>query len=845
MKIDQKTKLGFAGILIWMSLLLMGPVSVGADEEIRDLASLPPARAAEIAALMAQDLSWTPGVTSLSHLAPEEFEAMLMAAPPDAVRLASQVTSAPFPLRDDLPGEFDWRDYDGVTPVTNQGACGSCWDFAALAALEAAILIHGGLELDLSEQAILSCATPGNGCDGSSAAVAWMWIKEHGAVSEACMPYQASDNTPCTQDACETIATVRDWVYIPNDVDAIKTAVYEYGPVKTNFHVYNDFRNYTGGCYMNAGDDPINHAILILGWDDSRCGGHGAWLIKNSWGTGWGMSGYAWVMYGTCGIGKGTELVYYHPGTDLERSEVAIADAASGDGDGWLDPGEHADIVVTLKNGVLAPDRTGIAAHLESASPLVVVTNDDATCPDLAINAEGVLDPPFEVILYNSVEIGFEATFHLRLTAAGGYSIADTVTIKVGDIPYLLIDDDDGTVADPIIRAALDDAQILYRTWDTREEGSPSAADLLPYAALIWITGTGGRIDKDDQAALAAYLDAGGALVVTGQDIGWFLNDAGDAQDQEFYQTYLHARYVLDDSGYRQLEGVAGDPISAGLQFEIGGGTGSRAQDFPSRISTMYASEGFLFYDTSVTAAVRYAGEYRVVYCAFGIEAINDAGSRTELLARSLDWLMEANTPIATLHDVALTSPNGGEVWYAGQDATITWDRAAQAADAAITIYLSRDGGVSYPEVIGSGLPNNGAHAWRVDGADAPQCRIQIVAQDRAGRVVRDQSDGLFNIASALRSFSFQAGIPNPFQGNTAILLQLPGEEHLHLAVFDPAGREVCALFDGPAAAGTHHFIWAGTDSRGARVPGGIYFIRLVRERGARPSARARVLLLE
>lgn len=824
-------------------LAIAGPLA--ADEVPGELDALPPACAAEIRALRAQDLSWTPGVTSLSHLSPEEFAGMLMTKEPEAVRLASQVTTTPFPLRYDLPSEYDWRDFNGVTPVKAQGNCGSCWDFAALAALEASILIHGGMELDLSEQAILSCATPDQGCDGGSATVAWMWIKENGGIDESCMPYQARDYIPCKQDACEKIATVRDWVFIPNDVDAIKTTLYEYGPVKTNFCVYGDFRNYNDGCYAHDGDDPINHAILILGWDDNQCGGHGAWLIKNSWGTNWGMNGYAWIKYGTCGIGKGTELVYYCSGEDLERTGVAVADEIEGDGDGWLDPGEHADLVVAIQNGMLAPDRTDIEAHLESLSPLVVVMNDDATCSDLTAEEEGVLDPPFELIAYSSLEAGYEASFRLRLTAAGGYTVNDTFTIKIGDIPNLLVDDDDGTVADPYIRAALDEAQILYRTWDTRVEGAPSGADLMPYASVIWITGIGGRMDKDDQAALSAYLDAGGALLATGQDIGWFLNDAGDAEDQEFYQTYLHAHYDEDDSHRRHIEGVDDDPISDGLAFDIGGGTGSGTQDFPSRISTMYGSEGFLFYDTSVTAAVRYAGEHHIVYCAFGIEAINDDETRSELLARCLNWLTEPNTPIATADEVALTCPNGGEVWCAGEEVTITWNRAAHAADAAITIYLSRDGGVSYTEVIGTGLPNTGSYTWRVAGAAAAQCRVRIVAQDRAGRAVRDQSDGLFQITPTTSGFFFQAGIPNPFQGSTAILLHLPQEEHVELTIIDPAGREVCTIFNGLAGAGHQHFAWTGLDARGARAPGGLYFIRLVRDGGARPTARARVLLLE
>lgn len=814
-----------------------------------DLAAYHAGRVAEInREIAARGHHWTAGMTSLTAYTPEELAGMLgLVLPEEVERALGQEPPAPFPARRDLPAYFDWRDLGGMTPVRNQGPCGSCWDFAGIGALESVIQIHGGVELDLSEQQILSCATPGYGCYGGCTAWVWSWIRDHGAVAEACMPYQADHNVPCTQEPCARIASAKRWIDIPNDVDQIKAAIHEYGPVSTAFYVYGDFYYYDGGCYEHADEVTwTNHAVVIAGWDDAACGGAGAWLVKNSWGDGWGEDGYFWIKYGNSNIGTATQLVYYDPAVDIELVSAAVDDLTAGDGDEWLDPGEQAALIVGVRNAILAEPRSVITAQLACDSPLVSILSAAAGCADLGAGESAILSPPFQVAVSPFAAIGAPLVFRLHIAAAGGYAATDSFTLIAGDVPILLIDDDGSTVADPYIRAALDAGGYLYRHWDTDALGSPTAAVLQRYPAAIWLTGVSGHVDPTDQQAIAAFQDAGGALLATGQDIGWYLHDWSGAtpQDREFYEQRLHAIYLEDGSGYMSLTGTPGDPIGDGLAVDIGGGSGSRAQAWPSRIDANTGAAATFAYAPGVIGSVRWEGAYRVAYFAFGIEAVNEASDRAAIVARTLDWLVPA-WPDVLQPQIELLAPNGGELWWPESEVEVRWSASDNVGVVAIDLRLSRDGGASYPETIAAGIPDGGSFFWTVSGPGSQACRLMAVARDAAGLLNMDVSDGDFTILDASASapappavFSFRAAGPNPFARATAIALTLPEAERVDLGVYDLAGRRVADLHRGPLAAGGHAFRWTGTDAAGRELPGGVYFVRLRRADGSQPQVR-------
>jgi len=215
-----------------------------------------------------------------------------------------------------LPAAFDWRDNNGnwITPVRNQGGCGSCWDFSGVAQIESWWNIYNDnitAMPDLSEQFIISCSDNG-GCSGDNIETVLDFAMLTGIPPETCLVYQASDSIPCTDaspDWQSNVTNIPGWGYVTKDkeiVDNIKNALLRH-PVSASFDVYGDFFYYSGGTYEHTtGSYEGGHAILIVGWDDTE----ECWICKNSWGPNWGLSGYFRIKWANCGIGTYIPFIY-------------------------------------------------------------------------------------------------------------------------------------------------------------------------------------------------------------------------------------------------------------------------------------------------------------------------------------------------------------------------------------------------------------------------------------------------------------------------------------------------------------------------------------------------------
>uniref|UniRef100_A0A8C0INJ8 CATS protein n=1 Tax=Chelonoidis abingdonii TaxID=106734 RepID=A0A8C0INJ8_CHEAB len=194
-----------------------------------------------------------------------------------------------------VPDSMDWRDKGCVTDVKYQGACGACWAFSAVGALEAQVKLKTGNLVSLSAQNLVDCTiTYGNyGCSGGYMTNAFQYIiNNHGIDSDASYPYTAQNGT-CHYNPATRAATCSKFIELPYDNEAaLKDAVANVGPVSVIIDAKQpSFFLYKSGVY----DDPrcthdTNHAVLVIGY--GTLDGKDFWLVKNSWGEHFGDKGY-------------------------------------------------------------------------------------------------------------------------------------------------------------------------------------------------------------------------------------------------------------------------------------------------------------------------------------------------------------------------------------------------------------------------------------------------------------------------------------------------------------------------------------------------------------------------
>ncbi|MCD6163755.1 MAG: T9SS type A sorting domain-containing protein [candidate division Zixibacteria bacterium] len=301
-------------IVVW-TLLFFIPLFSASAGDIPD--NISDELRAEIRAIQEkikkEGLTWEAGYNEIMEMTLEERHQLLGYRVPDEVKsIYKDLNKLPPPLLTNTEDCFDWRVLGGVTPVQNQGSCGSCWAFGATGAFESAYLLAEGVVPDFAEQVLVSCDENSNGCEGGWDGSAYNFFSLYGAFDESCMPYQANDSIPCDIDDCDVVAYQDGYMHVANNVNAIKNTVV-ITPISTSFTVYDDFNSYQSGCYEHVGTEPTNHCVVIVGWDDNECNGDGAWIVKNSWGEGWGrLGGYFYIKYGSASIGSNSNMPLYN-----------------------------------------------------------------------------------------------------------------------------------------------------------------------------------------------------------------------------------------------------------------------------------------------------------------------------------------------------------------------------------------------------------------------------------------------------------------------------------------------------------------------------------------------------
>lgn len=214
-----------------------------------------------------------------------------------------------------LPDFVDWRLQDRVTAVKDQGHCGSCWAFSAIGAIEGQYQRASGKLVSLSEQQLVDCSFDfGNeGCNGGLMDNAFRYVKKAGGVdTEKDYPYVSGvtqePNDNCSFNAAGAVAKVTGLVDIPSGKEELlKEALAYNGPISVAINAGPlSFMMYHEGIYddpdCRGGSESLNHGVLLVGYGHEN--GIPYWLIKNSWGTGWGENGYVRIKRGgnLCGV---------------------------------------------------------------------------------------------------------------------------------------------------------------------------------------------------------------------------------------------------------------------------------------------------------------------------------------------------------------------------------------------------------------------------------------------------------------------------------------------------------------------------------------------------------------
>ncbi|CAG10432.1 unnamed protein product, partial [Tetraodon nigroviridis] len=256
--------------------------------------------------------SYRLGMTQFADMDNEEYKRLISLGCLGAFNAsAPRKGSAFFRLAEGtpLPTTVDWRDKGYVTGVKDQKQCGSCWAFSATGSLEGQNYRKTGKLVSLSEQQLVDCSGDyGNmGCGGGLMDSAFKYIQENGGIdTEESYPYEAEDGK-CRFKPQNIGAKCTGYVDVTaGDEDALKEAVATIGPVSVAIDAsHSSFQLYESGVYdeLECSSEDLDHGVLAVGYGTDN--GQDYWLVKNSWGLGWGQKGYIMMSrnkHNQCGI---------------------------------------------------------------------------------------------------------------------------------------------------------------------------------------------------------------------------------------------------------------------------------------------------------------------------------------------------------------------------------------------------------------------------------------------------------------------------------------------------------------------------------------------------------------
>ncbi|KAI9558058.1 hypothetical protein GHT06_014811 [Daphnia sinensis] len=273
-----------------------------------------------------ENKEWQMAHNKFSDMSDEEKQSILGAKP--TVRRERSVASDSHPVMDrQLPASIDYRTDKCMQPVKDQGNCGSCWAFATIVPIEFNACKKNGTAIAFSEQMLVDCDTYDGGCNGGMYTNAWKYISEKGGVMKSSAYAYTSGTTGLAGTSCKYSSTAVaakvtafGWTMPYPNATVSMNYLQSDGPLPSAIKILSSIYNYASGVYSDpacivADEYDVDHAIVIVGYGTttatSTTPATPYWIVRNSWGTGWGQSGYFLIKRGVnmCNIESWTAYV--------------------------------------------------------------------------------------------------------------------------------------------------------------------------------------------------------------------------------------------------------------------------------------------------------------------------------------------------------------------------------------------------------------------------------------------------------------------------------------------------------------------------------------------------------
>ncbi|KAL8268259.1 hypothetical protein R6Q59_002057 [Mikania micrantha] len=234
----------------------------------------------------------------------DEFEAYV-SGHKDPLMKSSLSTSFRYENVSEVPYSMDWREKGAVTQVKNQGVCGSCWAFSTITAVEGITQLTTGKLMSLSEQQLIDCNRNdvSVGCKGGSKENGFEYIAKNGINTENNYPYMATDEACIATNEANQAARISGFEIVPANNETLLLNAVSQQPVSVSIDANGDeFKYYSSGVFTGYCGTKLNHDVTVVGFGTQD--GIKYWLVKNSWGDGWGMNGYIMLQrdVNLCGV---------------------------------------------------------------------------------------------------------------------------------------------------------------------------------------------------------------------------------------------------------------------------------------------------------------------------------------------------------------------------------------------------------------------------------------------------------------------------------------------------------------------------------------------------------------